>query len=116
MTTRRQLELEAEAMMAMQEQGQGYSEVPEWGQQNPRLYGVAGAAKETLMPLVEMAALVGGGMAGTASGGRELRASAVTGMIVRFWRRNVRSVGPRPLASARSGPPSGLRPSSFVSA
>jgi hypothetical protein len=42
--------------------------VPEWGRNNPRLYGVAGAAREVLGPLAEMAGMLGGGMAGAVTG------------------------------------------------
>lgn len=43
-------------------------EVPEWAQKSPRLYGVAGALRETLGPLVEMGGMVAGGLAGGAAG------------------------------------------------
>lgn len=43
--------------------------VPEWGKKYPNLYGAAGAARETLGPVLEAAGLVGGGAAGTAAAG-----------------------------------------------
>lgn len=45
-----------------------YSEVPKWGQENPRLYGVAGAARETLGPLLEMGGMTAGSIIGSSSG------------------------------------------------
>lgn len=41
-------------------------EVPDWARKYPRLYGVAGAARETLGPLVEAGMSVGGALLGTA--------------------------------------------------
>ena len=41
--------------------------VPEWGRKHPTLYGMAGAAYETLKPVAEAAGLVGGGLYGAAS-------------------------------------------------
>lgn len=42
--------------------------IPEWGRQNPNVYGAVGAIKETLAPLLEAGGLVGGGMIGTGAG------------------------------------------------
>ena len=42
------------------------AEVPAWARQYPRLYGVAGAARETLGPLLEMGGMVGGGVSDAA--------------------------------------------------
>lgn len=44
------------------------AEVPAWARQYPRLYGVAGAARETLGPLLEMGGMVGGGVVGSGLG------------------------------------------------
>lgn len=43
--------------------------VPEWGRENPRLYGAAGAAREALGPLLEMGGMLGGSVVGTGAGG-----------------------------------------------
>jgi len=43
--------------------------VPQWGRDNPNLYGAAGAARETLGPVAEALGLGGGAMVGTASAG-----------------------------------------------
>ena len=42
--------------------------VPQWGTDNPRLYGIAGAARETLGPLLEAGGMVGGGILGLPGG------------------------------------------------
>lgn len=42
--------------------------VPEWGQRNPRLYGVAGALTETIRPFAEFGGLMAGGIAGAPLG------------------------------------------------
>ena len=39
-------------------------EIPAWAQKYPTLYGIAGATRETLGPLLEMGGLIGGGIAG----------------------------------------------------
>jgi len=52
------------------------TQVPEWGRENPNLYGVAGAAKETLSPVAEALGLAGGALAG---GGPANPAGAVVG-------------------------------------
>jgi len=44
------------------------AEVPAWARQYPRLYGVAGAARETLGPLLEMGGMVAGGVLGGTAG------------------------------------------------
>jgi len=44
------------------------AEVPAWARQYPRLYGVAGAARETLGPLLEMGGMIGGGLTGATAG------------------------------------------------
>lgn len=51
------------------EQQGGGTGVPAWGQRYPRLYGVAGAAREVLGPLVEGGASIAGGLVGGAGGG-----------------------------------------------
>ena len=43
-------------------------QVPQWGVEHPTLYGIAGAAKETLAPVVEAAGMVGGALAGAPAG------------------------------------------------
>lgn len=43
-------------------------DVPAWGRENPTLYGIAGAARETLGPLVEAAGAGVGGAMGARSG------------------------------------------------
>jgi len=45
------------------------SVVPQWGRENPNLYGVAGAVRETLGPLAELGGMAGGAIAGTAAAG-----------------------------------------------
>lgn len=45
------------------------TQTPEWAGRYPNLYGVAGAARETLGPILEAAGLAGGGVLGTAAGG-----------------------------------------------
>ncbi len=42
--------------------------VPDWAVKNPSLYGAIGAARETLGPLIETGALVGGGILGAGGG------------------------------------------------
>lgn len=42
--------------------------VPEWGQRNPVLYGIAGAARESLGPLLQAGAGIAGGLMGTPMG------------------------------------------------
>lgn len=42
--------------------------VPEWGQRNPVLYGIAGAARESLGPLLQTGAGIAGGLMGTPMG------------------------------------------------
>ena len=44
------------------------AEVPAWARKYPQLYGVAGAARETLGPLLEMGGMVGGGVVGSGLG------------------------------------------------
>lgn len=58
-----------EPEVPVQEEAVDNRTVPEWGRKNPELYGIAGAARETLGPLVEGAGLIMGGYAGGASGG-----------------------------------------------
>ena len=43
-------------------------EIPAWARKYPQLYGIAGAARETLGPLVEMGSMIAGGLAGGAAG------------------------------------------------
>ena len=43
-------------------------EVPEWGRKNPRLYGLAGAAREVLGPIIEAGGAILGGIGGAAAG------------------------------------------------
>ena len=43
-------------------------DVPEWGMKNPRLYGVLGAAREVLGPMVEAGGAIGGGIVGGLTG------------------------------------------------
>lgn len=50
-------------------QQNGGFEVPAWGRENPRLYGLAGAAREALGPLVEGGAMIAGGLLGAGSAG-----------------------------------------------
>jgi hypothetical protein len=45
------------------------TETPEWAGKYPNLYGAAGAARETLGPILEALGVTGGGMAGAAAGG-----------------------------------------------
>src|SRR5574343_404476 len=45
-----------------------YQNVPEWGRNNPNLYGVAGAAREALGPVAEALGLAGGAAIGSAAG------------------------------------------------
>lgn len=47
---------------------EGRGDVPEWGRKNPRLYGLAGAAREVLGPIVEAGAGILGGIGGAAAG------------------------------------------------
>ena len=42
--------------------------VPEWGRKNPTLYGIAGAARETLGPIIEGLGMAGGGLVGAPLG------------------------------------------------
>lgn len=42
--------------------------VPEWGRKNPTLYGIAGAAREVLGPVVEGLGMAGGGIVGAPLG------------------------------------------------
>ena len=44
------------------------AEVPAWARQYPQLYGVAGAARETLGPLLEKGGMVAGGVLGGTAG------------------------------------------------
>ena len=44
------------------------SNVPQWGRDNPRLYGLAGAATETLSPVLQALGLAGGGILGAPAG------------------------------------------------
>jgi len=44
------------------------NEVPDWAMRNPRLYGVVGAARGTLGPIIEMAGGIAGGLAGGTAG------------------------------------------------
>lgn len=46
----------------------GRGDVPEWGRKNPRLYGLAGAAREVLGPIVEAGGALLGGTGGTLAG------------------------------------------------
>ena len=43
-------------------------DVPEWGRKNPRLYGLAGAAREVLGPIIEAGGAILGGIGGAAAG------------------------------------------------
>lgn len=43
-------------------------EVPQWGRENPTLYGVVGAARETLGPIAEALGTAAGAVAGTVGG------------------------------------------------
>jgi hypothetical protein len=43
-------------------------EIPAWARKYPELYGIAGAARETLGPILEMGGMVGGGLAGGVAG------------------------------------------------
>src|SRR3990172_6839884 len=43
--------------------------VPAWAARYPNLYGIAGAARETLDPVIKAGAMIGGGVAGTAAAG-----------------------------------------------
>jgi hypothetical protein len=43
-------------------------EIPAWAREYPSLYGVAGAVRETLGPLVEMGGMIAGGLTGGAAG------------------------------------------------
>ena len=52
---------------------------PQWAGEYPNLYGVAGAAREMLGPVLSAAGLVGGGMVGGASTGPAAPAGAVAG-------------------------------------
>lgn len=45
------------------------SEPPAWAAKYPNVYGAAGAARETLGPIIEALGMAGGGVAGTASAG-----------------------------------------------
>ena len=53
--------------------------VPKWGQENPNLYGVAGAARETLGPIVEGLGFVGGGISGAAATPEAFGVGAIPG-------------------------------------
>ena len=44
------------------------SDMPKWGTENPRLYGVARAARDIVGPTAEMLGSIGGGIAGGAAG------------------------------------------------
>lgn len=46
----------------------GRGDVPEWGRKNPRLYGIAGAAREVLGPIVEAGGALLGGIGGAIAG------------------------------------------------
>ena len=46
----------------------GRGDVPEWGRKNPQLYGLAGAAREVLGPIVEAGGALLGGIGGAAAG------------------------------------------------
>ena len=46
----------------------GRGDVPEWGRKNPRLYGLAGAAREVLGPIVEAGGFILGSIGGAAAG------------------------------------------------
>ncbi len=43
-------------------------EIPAWARKYPQLYGIAGAARETLGPLVEMGGMIAGSLGGGAAG------------------------------------------------
>jgi len=45
------------------------NDVPQWGQDNPSLYGIAGATRETLGPVLEATGLIGGGALGAPAAG-----------------------------------------------
>ena len=57
------------------------SSVPEWGRKNPTLYGIAGAARETLGPVVEALGMAGGAAAGTVAGTAASAPTAFTGAL-----------------------------------
>lgn len=48
--------------------GMDLTTAPEWAGRHPNIYGIAGAAREKLGPVVEGIGLIGGGMAGAAPG------------------------------------------------
>lgn len=55
--------------------------VPEWGRENPNIYGAVGALKEVGSPILEALGLVGGGVAGTiGTGGNPLGGVAGAGI------------------------------------
>ena len=43
-------------------------EIPAWAQKYPTLYGIAGATRETLGPILEMGGMIGGGIVGGTAG------------------------------------------------
>lgn len=56
-------------------------EVPEWGIKHPTLYGIAGAARETLGPILEGAGAIGGSILGGAAGAPAGPAGVVGGGV-----------------------------------
>ena len=46
----------------------GRGDVPEWGRKHPELYGIAGAAREVLGPIIEAGGALLGGLGGTTAG------------------------------------------------
>ena len=46
----------------------GRGDVPEWGRKNPTLYGIAGAAREVLGPIIEAGGALLGGAGGAVAG------------------------------------------------
>lgn len=56
-------------------------EVPEWGIKHPTLYGIAGAARETLGPILESVGAIGGSILGGAAGAPAGPAGVVGGGI-----------------------------------
>jgi hypothetical protein len=74
-----QYRVELNASTPVQKTEHPYSQVPQWGQDNPSLYSMAGAARDVLSPLVEMGGLIAGGIVGAASGGPLAPATGVVG-------------------------------------
>ena len=59
----------------------GRGDVPEWGRKNQRLYGLAGAAREVLGPIVEAGGALLGGAGGTLAGAPAGPVGAATGGV-----------------------------------